>query len=72
MQLIPDPIQTILKAHSTQIAAASAVAQIILNYNNIALPWWATVGLFGLLLLGRVIKQPSISGAADDAMDQVQ
>lgn len=72
MAIIEQPIQTVLKAHSTQIAFAGTVAQIALDNFGVQVPWWGLAGLFALVLLGRVIKQPSISGAAADEMDQLQ
>lgn len=69
MALIEQPIQTVLKAHSTQLAAIGTVAQLVLDNFGVQVPWWGLAGLLALVLLGRVIKQPSISG---DATDQVQ
>lgn len=66
MALIDQPIKTILQAHSTQIAFAGTLAQLVLDYNDITLPWWGLVGLLGLVLVGRVVKQPAISGEASE------
>lgn len=62
MQLIDQPIRTIVQAHSTQILAAGTAAEIALDYLDVELPWWAHLGLLLLVLFGRIVKQPSISG----------
>lgn len=64
MAFIDQPIRTILQAHSTQIALLGGMAELGLQYFvGSGLPWYLIAGLFGLVLVGRVIKQPSISGA---------
>lgn len=69
MKLIDQPIRTIIQAHSTQILTLGTAAEIALDYLNIELPWWGHLTLLVLVLLGRIVKQPSLSGAkeADDA-----
>lgn len=68
MQLIDQPIRTILKAHSTQIALAGGMAELALQlFLGSGLPWWGIAGLFAAVLIGRVVKQPSISGEQQES-----
>jgi hypothetical protein len=70
MALIDQPIRTILKAHSTQIAAAGAAAEIALQYFiGSGMPWYVIVGLFAAVILGRAVKQPALSGEKTEADD---
>jgi hypothetical protein len=65
MKLIDNVKAVLTKGLSAHVIYIGALAEVVLEYilQVGGLPTWAVLGLLGLVLVGRVIKQDSVSGS---------
>lgn len=63
VNLIPDWRAVLRQSYTTRIALLGALAEVVLDYGvGVDLPWWVNAGLLLLIVLGRLVKQPALSG----------